>query len=105
MGVRGYGDVLGGHVYSHEFYRIWVALNQLSMHLVLVWAFSRIRKELRGLVPVCAWCKQIRDEEGRWHSWERYIADRSLARFSHGICPTCRHTRFSEALNRSDQDP
>ena len=94
--ARGWTDAQAGHTYSHAFYRYWMALNQLTTHLAVVWAFSRIRKELRGLVPVCAWCKQVRDEQGHWQTWERFIAERSLARFSHGICPACRNATFPD---------
>lgn len=44
---------------------------------------------LRGFIPICASCKQIRDDEGYWHQVEAYISSRSNAKFSHGICPTC----------------
>jgi integral membrane sensor domain MASE1 len=46
-------------------------------------------KELRGLLPICAWCKRVRDGHDYWHSVEEYIADRTDAQFSHGICPDC----------------
>ncbi|MEZ4386093.1 MAG: hypothetical protein R3D98_00665 [Candidatus Krumholzibacteriia bacterium] len=44
---------------------------------------------LRGLLPICAACKKIRDEADAWVDLEAYIHDRSEARFSHGICPEC----------------
>jgi hypothetical protein len=46
-------------------------------------------KELRGLLPICAWCKRVRDDHDYWHSVEEYIAERTDAQFSHGICPDC----------------
>jgi integral membrane sensor domain MASE1 len=46
-------------------------------------------KELHGLLPICAWCKRVRDDHDYWHSVEEYIADRTDAQFSHGICPDC----------------
>jgi PAS domain S-box-containing protein len=46
-------------------------------------------KTLSGLVPICANCKQIRDDKGFWMQVESYIQERSQARFSHGICPDC----------------
>jgi ligand-binding sensor domain-containing protein len=44
---------------------------------------------LSGLLPICAWCKKIRDDKGYWTQIESYIADRSQADFSHGVCPEC----------------
>lgn len=46
-------------------------------------------KTLSGLLPICANCKKIRDDEGYWHSVEAYMSAHSEARFSHGICPEC----------------
>ena len=49
---------------------------------------------LEGLLPICAGCKKIRDEEGQWEQIETYISDHSEATFSHGMCPTCQKTYF-----------
>lgn len=47
-------------------------------------------KTLRGLIPICAWCKKVRDDQGYWSQVEVYVRDRSEAEFSHGICPDCK---------------
>ena len=47
-------------------------------------------KILSGLLPICASCKKIRDDEGLWKQVEEYISVHSEAQFSHGICPDCR---------------
>ncbi|MCG8615844.1 MAG: response regulator [Desulfobacterales bacterium] len=47
-------------------------------------------KTLNGLIPICAACKKIRDDQGYWEEVETYISERSGATFSHGICPDCR---------------
>jgi PAS domain S-box-containing protein len=47
-------------------------------------------KTLRGLIPICAKCKKVRDDKGYWSQVEVYVRDRSEAEFSHGICPDCR---------------
>jgi len=46
-------------------------------------------KTLKGLLPICAWCKKIRDDRGYWTKVETYIAQHSDASFTHGICPEC----------------
>jgi hypothetical protein len=51
-------------------------------------ALSQIRT-LRGLLPICANCKKIRDDKGYWNQLETYIHNHSEAKFSHGICPDC----------------
>jgi CheY-like chemotaxis protein len=46
-------------------------------------------KELSGLLPICCYCKAVRDDRNYWHRVETYITAHSTARFSHGICPGC----------------
>ncbi len=55
---------------------------------------ARVKKEvelkiLRGLIPICANCKDIRDDKGVWNQIEAYIQEHSDAKFSHGLCPDC----------------
>jgi transcriptional regulator with GAF, ATPase, and Fis domain len=51
-------------------------------------AFSEV-KTLRGLLPICTYCKKIRDDKGYWNQLESYIGKHSDATFSHGVCPEC----------------
>jgi hypothetical protein len=51
-------------------------------------------KTLRGILPTCAYCKDIRDEKGEWHQLEDYIQLHSDAKFSHGICDECAKKHF-----------
>jgi len=46
-------------------------------------------QQLEGLLPMCAYCKRIRDASEKWESIERYVEERSEAQFSHGYCPDC----------------
>jgi DNA-binding response OmpR family regulator len=46
-------------------------------------------KQLEGLLPICAYCKKIRDEGDHWSQVEEYVSRRTEAQFSHGICPDC----------------
>lgn len=46
-------------------------------------------QRLEGLLPICSYCKNIRDENQAWHPLEIYIQERSGAEFTHGICPEC----------------
>jgi hypothetical protein len=56
-------------------------------------------KTLSGLLPVCAWCKKVRDDKGYYHQLETYIAAHSGATFTHGICPDCLETMNAEAAS------
>ena len=53
-------------------------------------------KTLRGLLPICASCKKIRDDRGYWNQLESYIAEHTEAEFTHGICPDCQSQLESE---------
>jgi CheY-like chemotaxis protein len=53
-------------------------------------------KRLSGLLPICANCKRIRDEQDNWHEIETYISNHSEADFSHGLCPDCAHALYPE---------
>lgn len=60
--------------------------------LLLLYARYRLKHEsalLRGLLPICAWCKKIRDDKGYWTQVESYITSHSSAEFTHCICPAC----------------
>jgi response regulator RpfG family c-di-GMP phosphodiesterase len=51
-------------------------------------ALGRV-KQLEGIIPICMYCKKIRDDLDSWQQLEKYISDHSEALFSHGICPEC----------------
>ncbi|MDJ0520508.1 MAG: GAF domain-containing protein [Planctomycetota bacterium] len=46
-------------------------------------------KTLRGILPICSYCKDVRDDEGYWKTVEEYVGAHSEASFTHSICPTC----------------
>jgi PAS domain S-box-containing protein len=55
---------------------------------------------LRGIIPICASCKKIRDDQGYWHQVEVYIRDHSEVDFSHSICPECKITLYPGLFDR-----
>lgn len=56
-------------------------------------------KTLKGIIPICAACKKIRDDKGYWNQIESYIKEHSEADFSHGICPECAEKLYPELYN------
>ncbi|MBX3010249.1 MAG: tetratricopeptide repeat protein [Caldilineaceae bacterium] len=60
-------------------------------------------KLLSGLLPICANCKKIRDDQGYWHDVAIYVREHSEAEFSHGICPTCIATLYPKSAKRIAQ--
>ena len=57
---------------------------------------------LEGLLPVCSFCKKIRNERGDWEQMEKYISEHSEAVFSHGLCPECLRKHYPDYC-RSEQ--
>jgi hypothetical protein len=72
----------------------------LALHAALEEALARL---LSGFVPICMYCKSVRDTEETWHSVEHYLAQRADLQFSHGICPTCFQQHFPEDVAPADE--
>ncbi len=70
-------------------------IRDLSKHAEeVIERLSRELKILHGMLPMCASCKMIRDQQGDWIAVDRYIAENSEANFTHGLCPTCVHKLY-----------
>jgi CheY-like chemotaxis protein len=67
-------------------------------------ALSRV-KQLQGLIPICAYCKKVRDDHNFWQQVEAYLAAHSEARFSHGICPGCMQSVVKPEIEALRQKP
>ncbi len=59
-------------------------------------------KTLNGLLPICASCKKIRDDQGYWQDVAVYVGERTEAEFSHGICPDCLQKLYPEFYKKTD---
>jgi len=112
-------DFATGHVFTHSLIPFWNALVRCGFFLIIVAALSQLRrayeaqiriahelrdalatlKILRGLIPICAWCKKIRNDQGYWQQVEAYITEHSDASFTHGMCPECQEKAL-ESLPR-----
>ncbi len=118
-------DWAAGHRYSHPALPVWEAGIRLGAFLCIAYAVAKIQallgkerqsaealretprqvKTLTGLLPICAACKKIRNEEGYWQEIERYLAEHTDARFTHGLCQECAQEFLREAgvgAKRSD---
>ena len=76
---------------------------ELAARLTVAERILGLREELHaleGLLPICSYCKRIRDVDGGYGSLERYIEQRSGAEFSHGICPECYEKYVRPQLER-----
>jgi len=112
--IRRDGEVIGAVLLSEDVTALKVAQLELQAHrdaleqLVeertaelraaveqLTTALRQVRT-LGGLLPICASCKNIRDDAGYWHRVEVYLRDHSDANFSHAICPTCMASLYPE---------
>jgi len=64
-------------------------VNELKEALISV-------KHLSGLLPICSYCKKIRDDQNYWQQIESYLRETTGSTFSHGICPDCAQKHFPE---------
>jgi len=88
----------------HARVRVGLRVLQLQMNLAarvreLEEALARV-KQLQGLLPICSYCKKIRDDQNYWQQVEGYISEHSEAIFSHGICPDCFEKFVKPELNK-----
>ena len=82
------------------------ALQALSRQVMVLLELRRVSarlaealehvKTLQGLLPICAWCKRIRDDKGYWDQIEAYFHKSTGADFTHGICPQCLEKAHAE---------
>ena len=107
-------NILFANPYSSTFYALWNTALRGGWFLTVALTISRIRadldrerqlnatlndtlaqvRELQGLLPICAWCKKIRNDEGYWEQLETYVRRHTRAQFTHGICPACVESQF-----------
>ena len=71
---------------------------------VSVDAYTRRIDTLRGIVPICSYCKEIRDDKGYWNQVEAYVSRYTEAQFSHSICPKCLKKHFPEIDLEEEHD-
>lgn len=86
--------------------RIQVGVRMLELQAILAErvreleeALTRVR-QLQGLLPICSYCKKVRDDRNYWQQVETYIEGHSDAQFTHGICPDCRQKYVEPELER-----
>ncbi len=64
---------------------------------------TREVKRLEGFLPICSFCKKIRNEQNEWQKIEMYISKNSQADFTHSICPECARTHYADFLDKSQK--
>ena len=67
-------------------------------------ALKRV-KQLQGLLPICSYCKKIRNDRNYWEQVDAYVASHSEAQFSHGVCPDCFEVHLRPQLERLGDVP
>jgi hypothetical protein len=94
--VAGANDYIAKPFYSQELIaRLGVGRRVVELQADLARRVDELEEALRnvnllqGLLPICSYCKKIRDEANHWHRVEAYVSDHSEVTFSHGVCPEC----------------
>jgi phosphoserine phosphatase RsbU/P len=80
--------------------RLYALQERLSAQVKELEAALADVKRLRGLLPMCAWCKKVRDDSNYWQRIETYLSQHSEASFTHCICPECYHGLVPEDQER-----
>ena len=78
------------------------AVRELLVH-ELQTALTEVQA-LRGILPICSYCRRIRDDENYWHTVETYVARYTSTRFSHGICPSCMTSEVEPQLRQLEDE-
>jgi GAF domain-containing protein len=84
-----------------------LVINQLELRRVsagLSDALARVHT-LAGMLPICGWCKNVRDDQGYWQNVESFLKTRTEADLTHGICPDCAKKHFMKPLATTAEVP
>lgn len=95
------GFAVGGVDYVTKPFKAAELLARVKVHVSLRRAHQEIVR-LQEILPICASCKKIRDDDGFWVQVEKYLSERADLRFSHGICPDCIQKLYPELAERMD---
>ncbi len=97
------------------YYAILNGLTRLGLLFLFTWLVAKLSQQtqilrarvrtLEGILPTCSFCKNIRDEDGRWHQMEAYVARRTEARFTHGVCPECTNHHYGDFMPPPAESP
>jgi len=95
---------VGGVDYVTKPFHFPEVLARVATHVALRRTLTELRqaldevKLLRGLLPICAHCKKVRDDDGFWHGVDAYFSSHAHVTFSHGICPDCVRAHYGDHL-------
>jgi hypothetical protein len=116
-------DIMAGKNYDMLPLEIWNSAMYFSFYVITTLLLSGLRtalrlradliaelqralrdvKELRGILPICASCKKIRDDDGYWHDVAVYIRDHTHAEFTHGICQECAERLYPDYFKKNKE--
>jgi len=98
------GFAAGGVDYITKPFQQVEVLARVNTHITLRRQYVELQraleevKKLSGILPICSFCKKIRNDKGYWEQVEQYIAEHSEALFSHGVCESCAEIHYGDIL-------
>ncbi len=118
-----YSVIVSGKNYGNSPSEIWNIAMYLAFFIIVTLLLSKLRitlqqraglitklqnalnavKELSGILPICANCKKIRDDEGYWHDVDVYISRHTKAEFTHGICKECANKLYPSLFDKIEK--
>jgi hypothetical protein len=103
LGEVGIGILIGSSAlvafYLREVVLASAAYNGLIDTQLDLEAAAQQIETLQGIIPICAWCKAVRDDDGFWEDVETYVRGRTEAEFTHSICPDCKVKHFPDVAS------
>jgi hypothetical protein len=118
-----YSAIVSGKNHDNSPIEIWNIAMYLAFFIIVTLLLSKLRitmqqraglitklqnalnavKELSGILPICANCKKIRDDEGYWHDVDIYISRHTKAEFTHGICKECANKLYPSLFDKIEK--
>ncbi|HEY3854998.1 MAG TPA: PAS domain S-box protein [Verrucomicrobiae bacterium] len=96
---NGAGEIIGVSTIARDISEQKSAERERERLLVELQCLLGEVKTLTGLLPICSYCKKIRDDKGYWNQIEHYIGKHSRANFTHSVCPECAKHQYAQFLD------
>jgi hypothetical protein len=116
-------NMLSGKNYYHFPFELWNMAMYFALFILVIFLLSKLRstlqqraglitqlhnalnaiKELSGILPICANCKKIRDDQGYWHDVDVYITRHTNVEFTHGICVECANKLYPSLFDKIEK--
>ncbi len=92
-------------ILPYDIFNACIRAMMLTIAAFLINRVTRLSLEVRvlkGLLPICSFCKKVRDSDQTWHPIDSYITQHSEARFTHTFCPHCQQKHYAQYIDQDE---